>query len=150
MPLTHELVRLFRHNGYLKLDECLPAAMVESLKDKIQRDLSDEVEPVVRNKEGRTVRISNILDRGPLFKETASHAPLLDILEGLLGPRIEIVKNRHNHATLNLATGQDASFHRDSVQWSRGLVSVIFFLGRITFKERLYPDSSRDASVARH
>ena len=86
------------------------------------------MEPVAHNIEGRAVRISNILDRGPLFIEAASHAPLLDILEGLLGPHIEIVKNRHNHATLNLATGQDASFHRDLVQWSRGLVSVIFFL----------------------
>jgi phytanoyl-CoA hydroxylase len=128
MVLTHEQIRLFRHNGYLKLAQCLPAAMVEDLKEEIRRDLRHQVEPVVRSKEGQAVRISKILDRGLLFKEAATYAPLLDVLEGLLGPHIEIVKNRHNHATLNLATGQDASFHRDLVQWSRGLVSVVFFL----------------------
>ena len=102
--------------------------MIECLKKQILHDLRAVVKPVVFNKTGQAVRISQILDRGTLFEKVASYVPLLDGLEDLLGHNIEVVKNRHNHATLNLATGQDAVFHRDLMQWSRGLVSVIFFL----------------------
>ena len=132
MQLTHEQIRLFRHNGYFKIAEGLPAELVGRLKDTIRQSLRDEAEPVVRNQAGRPVRISQVLQREAVFREAASFPPLLDALEGLLGPHIEAVKNRHNHATLNLAAPKDASFHRDLVQWSRGLVSVIFFLEEST------------------
>ena len=37
MALAHEQIRLFRHNGYLKLVERLPEEMVEGLKERIRR-----------------------------------------------------------------------------------------------------------------
>ena len=132
MQLTTEQIRLFRHNGFLKIKDGLSADLVGRLKTAIHHDLHNEVEPVVRNKAGRAVRISQVLAREAVFRETATCPPLLDALAGLLGPHIEVVHNRHNHATLNLAAPKDASFHRDLVQWSRGLVSVIFFLEEST------------------
>ena len=74
-----------------------------------------------RDERGRVVRLSQVLDRAPVFHQAAIHPQLLDTLESLLGPCIEIVKNRHNHATLNLASGTGDTYHRDAVQWSRGL-----------------------------
>jgi phytanoyl-CoA hydroxylase len=133
MALTREQVQLFRHNGFLRLPTKLPEAQVETLKRAILSDVDEVVEPVVRNGAGRVVRLSRLLDRDPIFRETVSSSLVLDPLESLLGPNIEVVLNRHNHATLNLADKPD-SFHQDNMQWTRALVTVIFFLEETTLE----------------
>jgi len=90
--------------------------------------MKDEIEPIVRDQEGRVVRISALVDRDPLFLDTVTSPPVLDPLESLLGPDIELLKNRHNHATLRLKTHRDSGLHRDVKQWSRTIFTVIFFL----------------------
>lgn len=127
MGLCHELVWFFRHNGYVKLPSVLPLDRIASLKSAIEQDVRDAVEPVVRNAEGRVVRLSKLLSRDRVFSEAVTGPEVLEPLTALLGPNIEIVTNRHNHATLNLG-GKADTFHRDVVQWSRGLVTVIFYL----------------------
>jgi phytanoyl-CoA hydroxylase len=134
MALTHEEIHHFRHSGYLALPVRLPEQMQTDLKTAIGGDIAAEVEPVVRDGEGRAVRLSKILERAPVFYQAATWSPLLDALESLLGPHIELVKNRHNHATLNLASAHTSGFHRDLVQWSRGLVSVILYLEQTTLE----------------
>jgi len=131
--LSPELVGLFRHNGFLKLPNVLPAERVEALKAAIWNDVENACEPVVRNHEDRVVRLSRLLDRDPIFKETVADKAVLEPLTALLGPNIEVVLNRHNHATLNLA-GKPDTFHRDVVQWTRGLVTVIFYLEETTLE----------------
>ncbi len=133
MSLSPEQVHLFRHNGFLKLPDRIPENTVGKLRRAVLADIEAEVEPVVRNKEGRVVRISDLVDRDPIFLETASSSRVLDPLESLMGPNIELVKNRHNHATLNTSveTGADG-FHRDVRQWSRTIFSVIFYLEETT------------------
>ena len=126
--LTREEIRHFRHCGYLKLGGALPPVLVAGLKETIVADMAAEAEPLVRDERGRVVRLSQVLDRAPVFHQAAIHPQLLDTLESLLGPCIEVVKNRHNHATLNLASGTGDTYHRDAVQWSRGLLSAIFYL----------------------
>jgi len=132
MALPHAAIHHFRHNGYLKCRDLLPAETVTELKETILKDIAKEAEPAVRDKTDRVVRISQVLDRDPIFLKAASHSLLLDTLESLLGPQIELVKNRHNHATLNYTTPMGDSFHRDAVQWSRSLVSVILYLEETT------------------
>ena len=129
MSLSPEQVHLFRHNGFLKLPDRLPEDTVDRLRQAVLADIRAEVEPVVRNTEGRVVRISGLVDRDPIFLETASSSIVLDSLEYLMGPNIELVKNRHNHATLNTSveTGPEG-FHRDVRQWSRTIFTVIFYL----------------------
>jgi ectoine hydroxylase-related dioxygenase (phytanoyl-CoA dioxygenase family) len=105
---------------------------VEALRAAIQRDIDAAAEPVVRNKEGRIVRISNVLDRAPIFKEVATDPLVLDPLEDLLGPNIELLRNRHNHCTLRLPDPRAEALHRDVPQWSRGIVTVLFFLEEST------------------
>jgi len=133
MSLTREQVNLFRHNGFLKLPGQLSKAQVEALKQAITVDIDEAVEPAVRDADGRVVRISKLLDRDPIFREMVSAPLVLDSLESLLGPNIEVVLNRHNHATLNLA-GTTDSFHQDNMQWTRSLVTVIFFLEETTLE----------------
>ena len=143
--LTPEQVFLFRHNGFLKLPEALPKSLVTELKRAIARDIDDVVEPVVRDRQGRVVRISNIWGRGAPFREAITHPAVLDPLECLLGPNIELILNRHNHATLRLADdGSSAYMHRDVLQWSRPILTVIFYLEETTLENgctRLVPGS---------
>jgi ectoine hydroxylase-related dioxygenase (phytanoyl-CoA dioxygenase family) len=135
MSLTHEQVRLFRHNGFIKLKDRLPEETVARLKEAAWKDLRGAVEPVVRDREGRVVRLSNIFDRDPIFRETAASPTVLDALESLLGPNIELVKNRHNHIQLRPPSANPDHLHRDVLQWTRGIVTVIFYLEESTVEK---------------
>lgn len=126
--LTMEQVRLFRHNGYLKLPDRLPEDLQARLRAAVAADVAAAREPVVRNEAGQVVRLSRLLQRDPVFREAATQVQVLQPLVSLLGPHIEVVHNRHNHATLNVTSARSDTFHRDSTQWSRGLVTVIFYL----------------------
>lgn len=132
MSLTPEQVRLFRHNGFLKLPGRLSPEVVEELKATILRHIREEVEPIVRDRQGRAVRISNLWDRDPIFRETLTCPQVLDPLESLLGPNIELITNRHNHATLRLAGDGTSYFHRDVLHWTRAIVTVLFYLEETT------------------
>lgn len=126
--LSPHQIQLFRNNGFLRLPDVLPDELVEQLKKAIWDDINDEVEPVVRNANGRVVRISNVVDRAPIFLSVAAHPLVLDPLESLLGPNIQLIKNRHNHATLRTAEEKKGGLHRDVKQWTRTIFTVIFYL----------------------
>ncbi|MCY3765445.1 MAG: phytanoyl-CoA dioxygenase family protein [Gemmatimonadetes bacterium] len=133
MSLTSEQVHLFRHNGFLKLKDRLREDRSEKLRKAIWRNIHEEVEPAVRDPEGRIIRLSGVVSREPVFLETATCPLVLDPLESLLGPNIELIKNRHNHATLRLASeDRPERMHRDVRQWSRTIATVIFYLEETT------------------
>ena len=67
-----------------------------------------------------------------LGREVATCAVVLDPLEDLLGPNIEVLRNRHNHVTLRLPDPNAERLHRDVPQWSRGIVTVLFYLEEST------------------
>jgi ectoine hydroxylase-related dioxygenase (phytanoyl-CoA dioxygenase family) len=127
MALTAEQVGFFRHNGFLRLPTRLSDEHVERLRAAIWKDITDEVEPVVR-RNGRVVRLSAIWDRGTVFRETITCDEILEPLVSLLGPNIEFVRNRHNHATLRLRDDGSPYLHRDVLQWSRTIATVIVYL----------------------
>jgi ectoine hydroxylase-related dioxygenase (phytanoyl-CoA dioxygenase family) len=128
MSLTPEQTALFRHNGFLKLPDPLPADSVARLKETILAHLRDEIAPVTRDRRGRVVRISNLWGRHPVFDEALTCPQVLGPLQSLLGPNIELILNRHNHATLRLADDPGNYFHRDILQWSRSIVTILFYL----------------------
>ena len=118
-----------------KINVTLPEETVARLKEAIWKDIRAGVEPVVRDREGRIVRISNLLDRDPVFREVVACPMVLDPLESLLGPNIAMIKNRHNHATLRTATGKKEDLHRDMLQWTRNIVTVLFYLEEATVEK---------------
>ena len=131
--LSPAQIQLFRHNGFLKLPNRLPKDTVEQLKEAIWKDIKSEVEPVVRDRKGRIVRLSDLVDRDPIFLKTASSPLVTDPLAPILGPNIELLKNRHNHATLRTASEYRADgMHRDVRQWSRTIFTVLFYLQEST------------------
>jgi phytanoyl-CoA hydroxylase len=132
MALSDDQIKLFRHNGFLRLPGRLPDETVAQLKETILKDVENVVEPVARDKNGDVIRLSQVLDRDPIFKEIATSSLVLDSLESLLGPNIELITNRHNHATLNPPSRGYTGLHRDVLQWSRDIVTVIFYLEEAT------------------
>jgi phytanoyl-CoA hydroxylase len=128
MSLTPEQIRFFRHNGFLKLPRGLPTETVAELREAIRQQIREEVEPVVRDRQGRAVRLSAIWERGGPFRDALTCAEVLDPLEALLGPNIELITNRHNHATLRLADDGGVYLHRDILQWTRSIVTILFYL----------------------
>ena len=132
MGLNDNQIRLFRQNGFLRLPGQLPSETVDRLRNTILQDIEEEIEPVSRNKENRVVRLSQLLARDSIFKETATSPLVLDSLESLLGSNIEILTNRHNHATLNPMTNNYTRFHRDVLQWTRNIVTIIVYLEEST------------------
>lgn len=130
--LTPEQAWYFRMAGFVKLPATLPSETIEALRAAIDRDIAEAVPPVVRNRAGRIVRLSNVLDRAPIFRAVATSSLVLDALEDLLGPNIEVLRNRHNHATLRLPEPGGDYLHRDVPQWSRGVVTVLFYLEAAT------------------
>lgn len=127
-------IQLFRHNGFLKLPNKLPKETVEQLKETITKNIHDEVEPVVRDPNGKIVRISALVEREHIFLETASSSLVLDPLASLLGDNIELLTNRHNHATLRTASEYKDNMHRDVKQWSRTIFTVLFYLQETTIE----------------
>jgi phytanoyl-CoA hydroxylase len=132
VSLTPEQIRFFRHNGFLKLPRGLPPETVSALKETIWRQIREEVEPVVRDRQGRAVRLSAIWERGSPFRDVLTCPEVLDPLEALLGPNIELITNRHNHATLRLAEDGASYMHRDILQWTRAIVTILFYLEETT------------------
>lgn len=126
--LSAEEIRLFRHNGYLKLREGLSDPVAQEIRDLAHDHLAREVEPVVRNDEGKPVRLSKALERDPVFERAVRHPVVVDPLRALLGQNFVVRKNRHNHLTLNPPDIRPDSFHRDNMQWTRAIVTIICYL----------------------
>ena len=88
--LSEDEVRLFRHNGFLRLSGRFPPGETAALRAATE-DLSGEPEP---NK------VKPVLGRADVFWRVATAPLLLDPLESLLGPDIEVVTGIHNHIGL--------------------------------------------------
>ena len=80
------------------------------------------------------LRISKVLERDPLFLAAASTPRLVAALTQLLEPNVEVVLNRHNHATLRPPGAAQLEWHRDVANWSRPIITAIFYLEDATIE----------------
>ncbi|MBI4066455.1 phytanoyl-CoA dioxygenase family protein [Candidatus Gottesmanbacteria bacterium] len=127
MRLSHDQVSFFRRNGYFKIPRVLSNKAVAALKAASWDHARRKVHPF-QTHNGDLVRLDQVVQRGGVFRAAALAPPLLGALEGLLGPNIELTLNRHNHVTFNTAESTTFRLHRDVLQWSRGMVTVIVYL----------------------
>lgn len=128
MKLGAEHIRFFRQAGYLRLPLQLPAEMIEAARAAVAEDIREGKQPCSVDEQGRINRLSRLTDRVAIFREMFTFAPFLDSLESLLGPNIELLLNRHNHATLNFKNSGPQRLHRDVLQWSRTVLTALMFL----------------------
>jgi ectoine hydroxylase-related dioxygenase (phytanoyl-CoA dioxygenase family) len=141
MVLTPEEFFLFDHNGYLLVPQALAPELRQELIATILHHAEQRIAPLVcedpeRPGHGRpgdipgaqVIRLSKVLARDPIFHAAASSPPLVAVLQALLGANIDVVLNRHNHVTLRPPRAAQLEWHRDVTNWSRPIISAVFYL----------------------
>lgn len=157
MFLTTEEFFLFDHNGYYLVKQALEPDVLETLKATITHHAQERIAPIVCEdperpgfgKSGdipgtRILRLSKVLTRDPIFRTAASSAKLIAVLQDLLGPNVDVVLNRHNHVTLRPPGAAQLEWHRDVANWSRPVISAVFYLEDSTLENgctRILPGS---------
>lgn len=139
--LTAEELFLFQHNGYLRVPQALDPTVVTQLRSTILWHANARIPPIVcedperpgQPKKGdipgtRVLRLSKVIDRDQIFWTAACAPRLVVALTHLLEPNVELVLNRHNHATLRPPGAAQLEWHRDVANWSRPIVTAIFYL----------------------
>lgn len=126
--LSNEEVRFFRDTGYLRLAKPLEGEGLAKLTAAVRREIKRKLPPCRVNSLAEVSRIEQLLDRDTIFLETLKLPQIVQPLNSLLGPNVEVLKFRHNHATLNRKDDIPYRLHRDIQNWSRPLVSLFIFL----------------------
>lgn len=127
--LTERQVLFFRQTGYFRSGQRFPEQDIVKIKNNLEETFAAAVEPVRRDSTGGVViRLSRLFERHRIFHEVFTSPLVLGPLQSLLGPNIEFVLNRHNHATINTPENKSSRLHRDVLQWSRPVVTAIVYL----------------------
>lgn len=133
MSLNPWQINLYRHNGFMRLPGQIPDRDLNEMKEAVWKNINGKLEPLGKGEDGSIVRVSNVLEREPVFWEVATSRLVLDPLTDLLGPNIEMLRHRHNHVTLvNKQSVRGVYFHRDCLTWTRNIVTIIFYLEEST------------------
>src|ERR1019366_5155107 len=127
MELTAQQVRFFRDVGYLRLPGLVDKALVGQLYGFLRAESEREV--LSRNLPVNG-KYYQLFQRNPnLVERLIRHSTIVEPLRSLLGNNIVFLANRHNHATTNSGSFASAPrLHRDVLQWSRSLVTVLVYL----------------------
>jgi phytanoyl-CoA hydroxylase len=127
-PLSDLQVRFFRDTGYIRFPHTLSKLDIDRLRNAVLAEFESAEEPIRRAPDGQVMRVSRLFERAGIFRDAWSAPPILTPLQSLLGPNILFVRNRHNHATLNGSQTKSARLHRDVLQWSRPIVTILLYL----------------------
>lgn len=126
--LSHEQARFFRDQGYYRLSSCYDLDEVSETRQFISEEANINInaDDVVNPNN----KLYGLYDRNPeLIDKIVGKQALIGALVSLLGPNILLVKNRHNHATINNRKGAPAEgMHRDILQPNRGLITAAIYL----------------------
>jgi ectoine hydroxylase-related dioxygenase (phytanoyl-CoA dioxygenase family) len=126
--LSHLQVLHFRRVGYLRVAAAASCERVDELRAVALALIAGREQPYLQAPDGAIERISSVWDRSEAIRKFFSSPPVLSPLQSLLGPNIVVIKNRHNHLTVNGPSTNDGRLHRDILQWSRSLVTAILYL----------------------
>jgi ectoine hydroxylase-related dioxygenase (phytanoyl-CoA dioxygenase family) len=119
----------FQAAGYLRMPRLVGRGQVEQLHDLAYRIAEDANHERVGRSPEKT-RIDQVVSFDS-FLEVATSEQVLDAMEPLLGPNIELVENRHNHLSIYRTPSTDR-LHRDILQWSRSILTVLVYLSDCT------------------
>jgi ectoine hydroxylase-related dioxygenase (phytanoyl-CoA dioxygenase family) len=130
--LSTEQIRFFRDTGYLRLPSVLSNDRIATMTRIIQDQFRHLTSPFRVSNSGKISRIEQLFERDSIFLEVLRSPEILQPLQSLLGPNVEVLKFRHNHATLNLTGDIPFRLHRDIQQWSRPVISIFIYLEEST------------------
>lgn len=120
----------FHAMGYLRVPNLLRSTETARLRRVATRVVANSDDLRVRHTPEK-VRVDQVVSFDPAYFDVAASGPLLDALTPILGPNIELVENRHNHLSIYRAPANDR-LHRDILQWSRSILSVLLYLSDCT------------------
>lgn len=118
----------FRRVGFARSEGRVDDDLIRRMREVILRDLNEKRRPFRTDVGGTPIRLDAILGRDPIFLKTLRTPAVTDFLQTILGPNVVILRNRHNHATLNRRGDIPFRLHRDVLQWSRAIITVIVYL----------------------
>ncbi|MCZ6636004.1 MAG: phytanoyl-CoA dioxygenase family protein [bacterium] len=150
MKLTDEDIWYFKYTGFLRLPDTLPGDLVDRLNAVTDVQVQQMIEPVVwekarsRDNPLAVRRLSKILDRDPVYLEAASHPVIQETLSGILGPHIDLLRNKHNHIMVRPPGSDPVGWHSGEEPYSYTLITALIYLEESTMGNgciRLVPGS---------
>lgn len=136
--LSHEQARFFRATGYFKLLNVLASREIDELKQFIiEARATEEDRRRTQMNSKPVIKLYGLYGRNPrIMTSLITNPVLISALRSLVGPNVVFVTNRHNHATINdsMSTKSEARLHRDILQPTRGLLTVVVYLETSTTK----------------
>ncbi len=128
--LTHDQVAHFCEHGYVRIGKLLDDELVERLRDEYDRvfveartdgryrnlaiDDTGEIDAKA-NADGQMLQIMQMCERSLLFRQLLYDKRILDIVEDLIGPNIQLF---HDQALYKPAhNGESVFWHQDNAYW---------------------------------
>ncbi len=139
---ARERAAFFQAAGYLRLPGLLPLEQVDRMR-AVACGIGPEAGGGPARWSAERTRVDSVVSYDPVFWEAATFPALLDAAELVLGANVELVENRHNHVSVYRAPGSDR-LHRDILQWSRSLLTVLVYMSdctRVEAATRVVPGS---------
>ena len=147
--MTEEDLWYFKINGFYRIPEALPAVLVGRLNGATDEQIEEMAEPIVwENKDTRTPsavrRLSKALNRDRVYQEAGSQPIILDALEDILGPNVELLTNKHNHVLVKPSGAYPVPWHSGEQPYDPVLITALIYLEEATTENgcvRIVPGS---------
>lgn len=149
MSLSNEDIWYCKQNGYHVIPDILPSKLIKRLSEKTVQLIMSMEEPIIWEIPGRRApdnirRLSKILSRDSVYLEAATHPLILDALEGILGPNIELLTNKHNHLMIRPPKSYAVPWHSGEETYNPVLFTALIYLEESTIENgciRIVPGS---------
>lgn len=128
MTTGQAIARFFDATGYFKCPDVVPGPVVDQILGLVVDHLDRAVPPFRVNVNGAPCRLDGLVDRDPVILKSLRSPAVAGPLREILGPAVDVVRHRHNHATRNAPGDIPFRLHRDVQQWSQPLVAVFIYL----------------------
>jgi ectoine hydroxylase-related dioxygenase (phytanoyl-CoA dioxygenase family) len=147
--ITEEDLWYFKTTGFYKVRETLPSDLVDQLNEVTSRQIANMREPIVWEEKGarkpeNVRRLSKIFLRDPVYFEAVSHPIILDALEGIIGPNVEVLTNKHNHVMVRPSGSYPVPWHAGEEPYDHTLITGLIYLEESTIENgciRIVPGS---------
>ena len=132
--LDREDIWLFQNNGFIVAPGKLPENLLERVDAETDRQVAAQMEPIswaydIGDPKKRIVnRLSKLLQRDRVYLEAATHPLVLDALEGILGPHIELLTNKHNMEMIKPGNAPPVEWHRGEPRSEPLVVTMVIAL----------------------
>jgi ectoine hydroxylase-related dioxygenase (phytanoyl-CoA dioxygenase family) len=147
--MTEEDLWYFKINGFYRVAETLPDDLIDRLNRATDEQIEEMNEPIVwETSDDRSPaavrRLSKILNRDPVYQEAGSHPIILDVLEDILGPNVELLTNKHNHAMVKPSGAYPVPWHSGEQPYDPVLITALIYMEEATTENgcvRIVPGS---------